>query len=269
MCVWFALFVTCESMFNTFAWRAETMTTNLMKRKYKRTPQGATSHSQYLNTSAITLNYKHEIFGEYKKITLLFIFQRCADYILMPFDIQYHTLSQVLFACVVAAASAQLVAYPNGAVAPAKTPEVQAAEAAHFAAKGLPWGAYGAYGLGHLGYAGHLGYGAGYAGHLGYAAGYGYAGYPGYAGYGYAGYPWGLVAHANGAVVPAEPADVVAARAAHLAAHGAPLVGPAGPIAPYYAEGVEGLVAHPNGALVPAEPADVVAARAEHLAAHA
>merc|ERR1711971_937039 len=110
----------------------------------------------------------------------------------------------VLFACVVAAASAQLVAYPNGAVAPAKTPEVQAAEAAHFAAKGLPWGAYGACGLGHLGYAGHLGYGAGYAGHLGYAA------------YGYAGYPWGLVAHANGAVVPAEPADVVAARAAHL-----------------------------------------------------
>merc|ERR1712001_169360 len=75
----------------------------------------------------------------------------------------------VLFACVVAAASAQLVAYPNGAVAPAKTPEVQAAKAAHFAAKGLPWGAYGAYGLGHLGYAGHLGYGAGYAGHLGYA----------------------------------------------------------------------------------------------------
>merc|ERR1711997_1151241 len=141
----------------------------------------------------------------------------------------------VLFACV-AVASAQLVAYPNGAVAPAKTPEVAAAEAAHFAAKGLPWGAYGAYGLGHLGYAG---------------------------------YPWGLVAHANGAVVPVEPADVVAARAAHLAAHGAPLVGPAGPIAPYYAEGVEGLVAHPNGALVPAEPADVVAARAEHLAAHA
>merc|ERR1712045_306662 len=41
----------------------------------------------------------------------------------------------VLFACV-AAASAQLVTYPNGAVAPAKTPEVQAAEAAHFAAKG-------------------------------------------------------------------------------------------------------------------------------------
>merc|ERR1712001_407267 len=75
----------------------------------------------------------------------------------------------VLFACVVAAASAQLVAYPNGAVAPSKTPEDQAAEEAHFAAKGLPWGAYGAYGLGHLGYAGHLGYGAGYAGHLGYA----------------------------------------------------------------------------------------------------
>merc|ERR1712226_885375 len=41
----------------------------------------------------------------------------------------------VLFACVVAAASAQLVAYPNGAVAPAKTPEVQAAEAAHLPPK--------------------------------------------------------------------------------------------------------------------------------------
>jgi hypothetical protein len=31
----------------------------------------------------------------------------------------------------------------------------------------------------------------------------------------------GLVAHPNGAVVPAEPADVVAARAEHLAAHAA------------------------------------------------
>merc|ERR1712203_1321344 len=54
-----------------------------------------------------------------------------------------------------AAASAQLVSYPNGAVAPAKTPEVVAAEAAHFAAKGLPaWGAYpyGTYGWN--GYAG-------------------------------------------------------------------------------------------------------------------
>jgi len=166
-----------------------------------------------------------------------------------------------------ATASAQLVAYPNGAVAPAKTPEVAAAEAAHFAAKGLPaWGAY-PYGT----YGGL--YAGAYAGAYGWAGynNYGYAGYP-YAAYG--GYPYApaLVAHPNGAVVPAEPADVVAARAEHLAAKGAPLVAPVAPaatVAPYYAPGFAGLVAHPNGALVPAEPADVVEARAEHLAAHA
>merc|ERR1711899_335068 len=108
-----------------------------------------------------------------------------------------------------ATASAQLVAYPNGAVAPAKTPEVAAAEAAHFAAKGLP--AYP--------YAGYAGLYNGYAGlYNGAYAGYGYAGYP-YAGaYGYP-YAPALVAHPNGAVVPAEPADVVEARAEHLAAH--------------------------------------------------
>merc|ERR1712045_1058435 len=147
----------------------------------------------------------------------------------------------VLFACV-AAASAQLVTYPNGAVAPAKTPEVAAAEAAHFAAKGLPaWGAYpyGAYGWN--GYAGA--YAGAYNGWAGYNN-YGYAGYP-YAAWG--GYPYAsaLVAHPNGAVAPVAP------------------------VAPYYAPGFAGLVAHPNGALVPAEPADVVEARAEHLAAHA
>merc|ERR1711934_1116579 len=88
----------------------------------------------------------------------------------------------VLFACVVAAASAQLMGYPNGAVAPAKTPEVQAAEAAHFAAHGI-------------------------AAPVAYAAAYPYA-HHGFV---------GLVGHANGAVVPVEPAEVVAARAAHLA----------------------------------------------------
>ena len=81
-----------------------------------------------------------------------------------------------------AASAVQLVAYPNGAVAPAKTPEVVAAEIAHFAAQGI-------------------------------------AAPVGYTGYAVAGYPYGLVAHPNGAVVPAEPADVVAARQAHLAAH--------------------------------------------------
>ena len=53
---------------------------------------------------------------------------------------------QVLFACVAAASAQHLVAYPNGAVAPAKTPSVAAAEAAHFAAKGaLPLNALTAY----------------------------------------------------------------------------------------------------------------------------
>merc|ERR1712111_256288 len=88
----------------------------------------------------------------------------------------------VLFACV-AAASAQLVTYPNGAVAPAKTPEVQAAEAAHFAAKG----AY-AYAPGFYGYNGL---------YNGYYNGY----YPNVYG---AYHHGGLVAYANGAVAPVD-----------------------------------------------------------------
>merc|ERR1712064_178042 len=130
-------------------------------------------------------------------------------------------------------------------------------------AKGLPYAA-GVYG-------GNYGLWNGYAGYP-YAAAYnGYAGIAGWAGYPYA--P-ALVGHANGAVVPADPADVVAARAEHLKAQQTHLVAPVAPVAapaaaiePYYAPGVAGLVDYPNGALVPAEPADVVAARAEHLAA--
>merc|ERR1712202_13027 len=69
-----------------------------------------------------------------------------------------------------------LVAYANGAVAPAKTPEVVAAEQAHFAAHGVaPVAAVHPYA---------------------YAAGYPYA----------IAHP-GLVAHPNGAVVPVEPAE--------------------------------------------------------------
>merc|ERR1739848_720204 len=123
----------------------------------------------------------------------------------------------VLFAYV-AVASAQLVTYPNGAVAPAKTPEVLAAEHAHFAAKGLPLAGYygGLYG------GAYNGLWNGYAGAYNGWAGYGYAGYPGYAGaYAGWGYPYAPAAEA---------------------------------IAPYYAPGFAGLVAHPNGALVPAEP---------------
>merc|ERR1711902_75653 len=111
----------------------------------------------------------------------------------------------VLFACV-AAASAQLVTYPNGAVAPAKTPEVAAAEAAHFAAKGA--------------------YAPGF-----YNGYYGHNGYPGYYN-GYYGYPHGgLVAYANGAVAPAKTPEVLAAEAEHFAAHGVAPVAPVAPVA--------------------------------------
>merc|ERR1711936_623213 len=62
----------------------------------------------------------------------------------------------VLFTVVACASAVNLVAYPNGAVAPAKTPEVVAAEAAHFAAKGVyaPYHGYNGY-YGHAGYAGY------------------------------------------------------------------------------------------------------------------
>merc|ERR1712038_774203 len=94
----------------------------------------------------------------------------------------------VLFACV-AAASAQLVTYPNGAVAPAKTPSVAASETAHFAAKGAfaaPYalGAY-PYAAGYAGYPYAAGaYGAGYP----YAGAYAHGAYPYNGAYGYAGH---------------------------------------------------------------------------------
>ena len=151
-----------------------------------------------------------------------------------------------------ALSSAQLVAYPNGAVVPADTAEVHAAKVAHAAAGGAVHPVHA----------------------FGYAAGYPYFG--------------GLVGHANGAVVPVDTPEVHAAKLAHAAAGGAvhhalgPYAYAAGAYAPYaYAAGYPyhhgvvpvhagfaGLVAHPNGAVVPVEPADVVAARAEHLAAH-
>ena len=160
-----------------------------------------------------------------------------------------------------ALSSAQLVAYPNGAVTPVDTPEVYAAKLAHAAAGGAV----------------HHAYATGYPYHAGYHFG-------------------GLVGHANGAVVPVDTAEVHAAKVAHAAAGGAvhaPEVAPyaygfagypygyAGHAAYPYAgaygyagyagvpvhAGFAGLVAHPNGAIVPLEPADVVNARAEHLAA--
>ena len=166
-------------------------------------------------------------------------------------------LLQVLFACV-AAASAQLVAYPNGAVAPAKTLEVQAAEAAHFAAHGYQYNGYnGLYnGLAFNGYANaYNGYANIYNGAYAYPQAYNNI-------YNPLAYS-GLVAHPNGAIVPVDEPAVQQARAEHFAAAGLP-------IAPYaYAAGYSGLVAHPNGAIVPVESAEIQAARAEHLAAHA
>merc|ERR1711926_63277 len=121
-------------------------------------------------------------------------------------DISSNMKFLVLAACV-AVSSASLVTHPNGAVVPADEPAVAHARAAHLATKGAVYGYPYAY-AGAYPYA--------YAGAYPYAYG---AAYP----YAYAGaYPYayaGLVAHPNGAVVPVEPADAVAARAEHLAAH--------------------------------------------------
>merc|ERR1712034_175156 len=89
---------------------------------------------------------------------------------------------------------AGLVAHPNGAVVPVDEPAVAAARADHLAAKGV----------------------------VAHAA-YGHAAVPAVVHSGYAG-PLNLnthlVAHPNGAVVPADEPAVVAARADHLAAKG-------------------------------------------------
>merc|ERR1712243_259997 len=98
-----------------------------------------------------------------------------------------------------AAVAANTVIYSDGIERVAKTPEVLAAEAAHFAAK--PFGFYNGYYGGFYGAYGAYPYGLG--GYYGYPAAYGYP---------------GLVGHPNGAVVPVEPKDVVDARIAHLKA---------------------------------------------------
>merc|ERR1712200_847 len=126
--------------------------------------------------------------------------------------------------------------------------------------------------------------------HAAPVAAVGYAAAPAYApAYGYAG-PLNLnthlVAHPNGAVVPADEPAVATARADHFAAQGAAYAaaGPvvAGPVAVggVYAHaapvayGYGGplnltthLVAHPNGAVVPVDEPAVAAARADHFAA--
>jgi len=110
-----------------------------------------------------------------------------------------------------------LVAHPNGAVTPADEPAVVAARADHFAAKGVALNAAIASGPGYIAGPAIAPVGLGYAGPI--AAGpVGYAGPIGYAGP-LASVP-ALVAHPNGAVVPADEPAVVAARADHLAAKG-------------------------------------------------
>merc|ERR1712050_73021 len=159
----------------------------------------------------------------------------------------------LVLSALVAVSCAQLVAYHNGAVVPADTPAVAAAKLAHANAGGvvnlegvLAHGYAAGYPYGYAGYFGGLvGHANGavvpvdepavVAAKAAHAAAGGaihapvaYAGYAAGYPYGYdAGYPYGapvhagfagLVAHPNGAVVPVEPADVVAARAEHLAA---------------------------------------------------
>merc|ERR1719167_943691 len=106
----------------------------------------------------------------------------------------------VVSACLAVASAAPsfygLVAHPNGAVVPVDEPAVVAARADHLAAKGVvaPHAAVPAVAAVHH---------AAYAGPLNLNT--------------------QLVAHPNGAVVPADEPAVVAARADHLAAKGVPV----------------------------------------------
>merc|ERR1719297_479859 len=171
-----------------------------------------------------------------------------------------------------------LVTYPNGAVAPFD-PNVALATTQHYAAKGVTsWTPLEGAANVHPAAVPALVYGRKKRS----ADAQNVPGYP----YGYAASPYALapfaplVAHPNGAVVPAEPKDVVDARAEHLAAvaeagrkkrsaDAQVVLGyPYGYAAyPYAIAPFAPLVAHPNGAVVPVEPKDVVDARAEHLAA--
>merc|ERR1712112_731536 len=169
----------------------------------------------------------------------------------------------VLSACVLVASAAPsyhaasfhgLVGHPNGAVVPVDEPAVHGAHAGYGHA--APVAAVHAAPIAHHGYAGPLNLNT------------------------------HLVAHPNGAVVPADEPAVAAARADHFAAggglaghaivaHAAPVaaVAHAAPVAAVahaavpIAHGVHGLVGHANGAVVPVDEPAVQAARAAHFAA--
>merc|ERR1711976_616283 len=183
-----------------------------------------------------------------------------------------------------------LVSHPNGAVVPVDEPAVAAARADHLNALGAVHHA--AAPVAHAAYAAAPAVAAPVA-PAAYAAApvatAPVAYHTAYAG------PLNLntqlVAHPNGAVVPADEPAVVAARADHLASkgavayaapavHAAPVVAPAVhaapapavhaayaavPAVPAVAPAQYGLVAHPNGAVVPADEPAVVEARAAHL----
>merc|ERR1711976_816871 len=168
-----------------------------------------------------------------------------------------------------------LVSHPNGAVVPVDEPAVAAARADHLNALGAVHHA--AAPVAHAAYAAAPAAAAPVAYHTAYA--------------GPLNLNTQLVAHPNGAVVPADEPAVVAARADHLASkgavayaapavHAAPVVTPAVhaapapavhaayaavPAVPAVAPAHYGLVAHPNGAVVPADEPAVVEARAAHL----
>ena len=190
----------------------------------------------------------------------------------------------------------QLVGYPNGAVTPVQTPEVQAAEAQHFAAyannlgtTGLPASVVTAAtsfaeaslagspyaGAGYANGAGYLNGAAGYAnggaGYLNGAAGYanGAAGYAnGGAGYlnGAAGYANGAAGFANGGIGYANGAAGYLNGAAGYT-NGAGYPNGAFAQSQLYNNYNPALVGYPNGAVVPVDEPAVQAARAEHFAA--
>lgn len=180
-----------------------------------------------------------------------------------------------------------LVTYPNGAVAPFD-PNVAIATAHHYAAKAAH-GYYPFLGAANVHPAAAIHYGKREAQvPVNLVTGLAATPY-----LGYFGHHFGIVpvtspftAHPNGALVPQEPADVVEARAAHLAAvaeagrkkreaqtpvslitgfAATPYLGYFGhhlAVAPVTAP----FTAYSNGALVPEEPTDVAEARAAHLA---
>merc|ERR1712001_746393 len=148
-----------------------------------------------------------------------------------------------------------LVGHPNGAVVPVDEPAVAAARADHLAARGAQYAAIAPVAVAAPAFAAPIAAVP--------AVGYGYSG------------PLNLntplVAHPNGAVVPADEPAVAAARADHFAAGGGLAGGlyAGAAVGPYgYGAGYGyGLVAHPNGAVVPVDEPAVQAARADHFAA--